>query len=758
MLALVTGRDPASDRGVGVVSDWPADCRSIEDLPCPALVVTRDGRLRRANPAAAELLALTPVDAGRDLLDLVGASTADRVRITRRIALLAARRRADIWIRPGACGPEAHALVWRLGARRDRRGRLIGYMALAETSPVVCTLKRRLARAEQRLADFVATAPDWFWESDVEHRFSYLSERIEVLTGIPRSRLLGRRRTEVMAASLPQESIARHAADLAARRPFHDLTCRLVAEGKRRLIRVSGRPVFADDGRFVGYRGVGWEVDGAAQGADRVSFLVRHDPLTGLVNRQTLGESLAAALEEAGRRGGGVALFVLDLEDFRRVNDSYGHQIGDLLLQQAAARLRNCVAGSDTVARRGGDEFALVMPLVNPTRAIAVKTAERIAERLRQPFGIDGQEIHCGVRIGITLSPMHGSDVEGLLRQADLALHEAKRRAERLCVFGAELGAATQRRQAIETSLWRALERDEMSLVLQPQFAVRSRSLVGCEALLRWRHGRPDEIGPAVFVPIAEETGLIVAFGSWILQEACRLAAGWWQAGAGPRIAVNLSPVQFWNRDLCREVEEALAAARLPPAALELEITEGVLMRDTRSAAQTLNKLNELGVTIALDDFGTGYSSLSYLKRFPIHRLKIDQTFIRDLDHDEDDRQIAKAIIGLGHSLDLEVVAEGVETARHLAFLADLDCDVAQGYFFAPPVKVEDFETALASGDWCPSLPSEPHQAPASCPGGAIVSQLTEAPQTRPSPVRHAPLSMGAAIAPRGSGRRCHGP
>jgi diguanylate cyclase (GGDEF)-like protein/PAS domain S-box-containing protein len=716
--------------------------------------------LRRANPAAAELLGLAPADAGRDLLDRVGASPTDRARITRRVALLTARRRAEVRINLGNGHPEVRARVWRLGARRDRRGRLIGFMALAESSPVVRALERRLAHAEQRLADFVATAPDWFWESDAEHRFSYLSERIEELTGVPRSRLLGRRRTEVMAASLPQESIARHSADLAARRPFHDLTYRLVVDGKRRLIRVSGRPVFAEDGRVLGYRGVGWEVDGAAQGADRVSFLVRHDPLTGLVNRQTLGESLAAALEEARHRGGGVALFTLDLEDFSRINDSYGHRTGDLLLQQAAARLRNCVAGSDTVARRGGDEFALVMSLANPTRAIAVKTAERIAERLRQPFGIDGQEVHCRVRIGITLSPMHGSDVEDLLRQADLALHEAKRRAEQWCVFGAELGAATQRRQAIETSLRSALERDEMSLVLQPQFAVRSRGLVGCEALLRWRHGQPDEIGPGVFVPIAEETGLIVALGSWILREACRLAAGWWQAGAGPRIAVNLSPVQFWNRDLCREVEEALAAAKLPPAALELEITEGVLMRDTRSAAQTLNKLNELGVTIALDDFGTGYSSLSYLKRFPIDRLKIDQTFIRDLDHDEDDRQIAKAIIGLGHSLDLEVVAEGVETARHLAFLADLDCDVAQGYFFAPPVKVEDFETALGSGDWRPPVPSESHHGSASRRGGAIVTQLTGShcpPLTRPSPVQYTPLSVGGSLESRRSGRGGHG-
>ena len=711
MLAALNERDRTAGCG-GVSRRSVTRPGLLDDLPCPVLLLAKDGRLRHANPAASERLGLGPADQGQNLLERLGVSAADQTRIARRLALLLARRLDSVRIWRSAAEAGCRPVVWRVSARRDSRRRLIGFLALAEAVPALRGLERRVALAEQRLADFAATAPDWFWETDARHRFSYLSERIEAVTGIPRARLLGRTRTEVMAASLPPESVARHGADLAAHRPFHDLTYALIVDGKCRLIRVSGRPVFAEDGSFSGYRGVGWEVGGPEETAERVRFLVRHDPLTGLVNRQALSESLAAALEEAKRGGIGVALFALDLEDFKRVNDSYGHRIGDLLLQQAAARLKHCVAGSDTVARLGGDEFALVMPLAKPTRAIAVKTAERIAERLRQPFGIEGHEIHCGVRIGITLSPLHGSAVEALLQQADLALHEAKRHDQRLCVFGTELSAATQRRKTIEDSLRRALERDEMSLVLQPQFAVRTQGLIGCEALLRWRHGRPDEIGPGVFVPIAEETGLIVAFGSWILQEACRLAAGWWQGGAGPRIAVNLSPVQFWNRDLCREVEEALAAAQLPPAALELEITEGVLMRDTQSAAQTLNKLNELGVAIALDDFGTGYSSLSYLKRFPIHRLKIDQAFIRDLDHDEDDRQIAKAIIGLGHSLNLEVVAEGVETARHLAFLADLDCDVAQGYFFSPPIKVEAFKAALDAADWCPSPGPERREPP----------------------------------------------
>ena len=683
----------------------------LDDLPCPVLAISPVGRLRFANRSAADLLGLAAADAGCDVLARLGAETAERLRVERRLALLRAGRVAVVRVRLGKPGKGSGSTVWQIGARRDARGRLIGLLALAGALPALRGLEWRLALSEQRLADFAATAPDWFWETDARHRFSYLSERIETVTGIARLSLLGRTRTEVMAASLPTEIVDRHAADLRAMRPFFDLTYELAVDGRQRTIRVSGRPVFAEDGRFLGYRGVGWEVGGPAQAAERERFLVRHDHLTGLLNRQALSESLAATLQAARHSGGGIALFALDLEDFKRVNDSYGHRIGDQLLQQAAARLRACVAGTDTVARLGGDEFAVVMRLANPTPATAIKVGERIAERLRLPFGIDGQEIHCGVRVGITLSPLYGSEVEELLQQADLALHEGKRHDQRLCVFGLELSAATQRRKSLENALRRALDRDEMSLVLQPQLRVRDQSLVGCEALLRWRHGQPDEIGPGVFVPIAEESGLIVAFGSWVLQEACRLAAGWWQRGIGTRIAVNLSPVQFWNRDLCREVADALAAAGLPPAGLELEITEGVLMRDTESAARTLNQLNELGVAIALDDFGTGYSSLSYLKRFPIHRLKIDQTFIRDLDHDADDRQIAKAIIGLGHSLNLEVVAEGVESARHLAFLADLDCDVAQGYFFSPPLRVEAFAAALAARRWS-SRPKVGRMAP----------------------------------------------
>jgi len=696
--ALKSRQQPgAADAG------WPPRAARrglLDDLPCPVLTTTKDGRLRAANRAAVALLGLEVTDPGRDLLAHLGAAAVDRVGLERRLALLRARRVSSVRVRLGNDRAGQRSLVWQVTARRDSRGRLIGFLALAESLPVLRSLERRVALSEQRLADFAATAPDWFWETDARHRFSYLSERIETVTGVARTSLLGRTRTEVMAASLPLEFVDRHAADLAALRPFHDLTYDLAVDGRRRSIRVSGRPVFAADGRFLGYRGVGWEVGGPADVAERERFRVLHDPLTGLVNRQALSERLAAILTAAQRCGSGVALFAVDLAEFKQVNDSYGHRIGDQLLQQAAARLRSCVAGTDTVARLGGDEFAVVMAMPQPTQATAIKAGERIAERLRQPFGIAGHEIHCGVRVGITLSPLHGSEVEALLQQADMALHEAKRHDQRLCVFGVELSAATQRRKLIEGALRRALERDEMSLVLQPQFAVCDQRLVGCEALLRWRHGRPDEISPGVFVPIAEESGLIVPFGSWVLQRACSLAASWWQGGAGPRIAVNLSPVQFWNRDLCREVADALAATGLPPAALELEITEGVLMRDTDSAARTLNQLNELGVTIALDDFGTGYSSLSYLKRFPIHRLKIDQTFVRDLDHDADDRQIAKAIIGLGHSLNLEVVAEGVESERHLAFLADLGCDVAQGYFFSPPVRVDVFTSALAEGQW----------------------------------------------------------
>ena len=411
-------------------------------------------------------------------------------------------------------------------------------------------LAARAALLERRLDDFAAATPDWLWETDAQHRFTYLSQRIEALTGIARSRLLGQTRTELMAATLPPDRVARHAAELAAHQPFHDLTYQLRVGGRERQIRVSGRPVFGDDGRFEGYRGVGWEVASAGGSAARLDVVMRHDPLTGLVNRQALGEALAVAIEGLECSGNHVVLLVLDLEAFKRVNESYGHRIGDRLLQHAASRVARCVAGTDTVARLGGDEFAVVATLSRTKAESGLAMAERIVARLRQPFGIDGHEIHCDVRVGVASAPEHGSDVQALLQHADLALAEAKQRSERVCQYGDGLGTALKRRKSIEDALRRALARDEMSLVLQPQLAVRDRRLVGGEALLRWRHGRPDEVGPGVFVPIAEESGLIVELGSWVLVEACRLVAGWRRRDPRLRIAVNLSPVQFCNRDL----------------------------------------------------------------------------------------------------------------------------------------------------------------------------------------------------------------
>lgn len=671
-----------------------------EDLACPVIETTRSGRLRFINRAAAELLGLSPADRGGMLLDRLGLSAADRGRVARRLALLLEDRvtASRIWVETE--GTKVGPLAWRVSARRDRRGRVIGFCALAESLPVMWALARRLKLSQQRFADFTAATPDWFWETDPEHRFTYLSERFEELIGISRASLIGCRRSELAERALSASAWKTHAADLAARRPFQDLTYELMLDGRRHLIRTTGRPVFDADGRFLGYRGSGWDATRDERAEERLRFLARHDPLTGLVNRQALGKVLEAALARAESHDGGVALFALDLEGFKRINDGYGHHVGDLLLRQVAKRLQRCVAGSDTVGRLGGNEFAVVVPLAQATRMSAIRIGTRIAERLREPFGVGGHELQCPIRLGVTLSPLQGTDAAALMQQADLALREAKRHKERFCFFGIELSAATQRRKTIEEALRTALARNEMSLVLQPQFDVSSRRLVGAEALLRWRLGQPDEIGPAVFVPIAEETRLIIEIGGWVLREACRITAGWWQHGEGPRIAVNLSPVQFWNHDLCCDVESALATTGLPARALELEITEGVLMRDTRGAAAILNYLHGLGVAIALDDFGTGYSSLSYLKRFPIHRLKIDQTFVRDLDNDEDDQQIAKAIISLGHSLGLEVVAEGVETLPHLNLLEQFGCDVAQGYFLSPPIAVSAFEAAMRDGAW----------------------------------------------------------
>ncbi len=426
--------------------------------------------------------------------------------------------------------------------------------------------------------------------------------------------------------------------------------------------------------------------------AERIHHLATHDPLTGLPNRALLIDRLSQAIHGARRRQGYVGILFLDLDRFKTINDSLGHGPGDQLLQAVTERLHACIRQEDTLARQGGDEFILVLPEIAEPAA-AGRVAEHLLQALRAPFALHEHLLHINASIGISIYPVDATDSSTLIRFADSAMYQAKEAGRAGYVFfTSELNVRVSELFTLGNELRRALEREEFVLHYQPQIDLNTRRLIGVEALIRWRHPERGLIAPITFIPVAEEIGLIDAIGEWTLRTACAQNRRWQDAGlpAVP-VAVNLSAKQWLQPYLENQVIDALQTAGLAPQWLELEITESLLMRDTEKMIETMRRLQVRGVQFAVDDFGIGYSSLSYLKRFPVSRLKIDQSFVRDIPADLDDTAIATAIIQMGKSLRLNVVAEGVEDSEQLNFLRASGCDAAQGYYFSKPLPAEVF-------------------------------------------------------------------
>ncbi|GIX10247.1 EAL domain-containing protein [Elioraea sp.] len=425
----------------------------------------------------------------------------------------------------------------------------------------------------------------------------------------------------------------------------------------------------------------------------QITYLARHDGLTGLANRLLLRERVDHALAQCAR-GGQCALLALDLDGFRAVNESLGHPAGDQVLRQVAERLRACVRETDSVARLGGDEFAVVQTGLERGEDAAA-LARRVIAALAKPFAVEGQTVELGASVGIALAPRDGATHDALLSHAQLALELCRReRRGAFRFFEPEMDAAAQRRRALETDLKQALEREEFQAAYQPIVEIASGRVVGFEALLRWRHPARGMVSPVEFIPVAEELGLIVPIGAWMLRRACADAAAW---PDGIRVAVNVSAVQFRDPALVATVATALADSGLPASRLEIEITESLLLEDEAATGALLHRLRGLGVRIAMDDFGTGYSSLGYLRSFPFDKIKIDQSFIRDLDSKPDSRAIVRAIAALGRSLGMRTTAEGVETGAILEILRTEGCTEAQGYLFSRPCAAERVPALLST-------------------------------------------------------------
>jgi len=552
--------------------------------------------------------------------------------------------------------------------------------------------------SQARLSSLVSLSSDWIWEQDADLRFTYFSDGLQQATGVHPSQLLGKRRLLDTVVDVPPDVLADYERRLAARLPFRDLVYCLGTPGSRGVyISVSGEPIFDADGRFEGYRGVGRDVTHQRLAEQQVLKLARYDGLTGLPNRNMFMDELERTLARARRHGERFALFFIDLDRFKNINDSLGHGAGDQLLKVMATRLRALLRDSDLVARLGGDEFVVLLDATVDADDLA-HVARKALAAIGEPVPIESRSYQVTGSIGISLYPDDGEDAAALLKNADAAMYLAKDRGKNNYQFyTAQLAEHSAQQFALEADLRAALQRDELQLHFQPKVGIGTGAIVGMEALLRWQHPQRGLLAPGAFITLAEDSGLILPIGQWVLHAACRQVRAWRDAGLQvPRCAINLSARQFVTDSLVAEVQQALHAHDLRADALEVEITESVLMSDPQRASHTLQALHDLGVHIAIDDFGTGYSSLAYLKRFPAQTVKIDRSFVSGLPLDRDDAAITQAVIAMAHSLGLEVVAEGVEQPSQLDFLRQLGCDQAQGYLIGRPAPAERLRQLLA--------------------------------------------------------------
>jgi diguanylate cyclase (GGDEF)-like protein/PAS domain S-box-containing protein len=606
-----------------------------------------------------------------------------------------------------------HSIVWtrvNSGAMSDGmapHGRVETVEDISERKTAEFVLQAaedRLFEERERAQVTLNSIGDAVLCTDLAGNVSYLNLVAEAMTGWSHAEALGRPLAEVFriidgrtrepAPSPAERAIGQNrTVGLAA-------DCLLVRrDGFESAIEDSAAPIHNRDGRVAGAVLVFHDVSESRAMALKMAHLAQHDFLTGLPNRVLLTERLAQAIGLAQRRRKQVALVFLDLDYFKNINDSLGHAIGDLVLQSVAARLTAAVRATDTVCRQGGDEFVILLAEIEQPLDAAL-VAEKLLEAFAVPHLVGKHELHVTLSIGISVYPDDGGDVDSVLQNADTAMYHAKSSGRNnYQFFRSDMNTRAVRRQFLECGLRRALKLGEFRLHYQPQIDLASGAMNGVEALVRWLDPEHGIICPEQFVPVAEECGLIVPIGRWVLREACRQTRSWLDAGLPVvPVAVNISAVEFRQKGFLRGVATILEETGLEARYLELELTESMLMQDAECSTSVLEGLKAMGVQLAIDDFGTGYSSLSYLKRFPIDTLKIDRSFVRDIATDADDATIVSAVIGMGRNLNQRVIAEGVETREQLAFLRTRQCHEGQGFLFSHPLSAADFAGLLASG------------------------------------------------------------
>lgn len=549
--------------------------------------------------------------------------------------------------------------------------------------------------SEARFRDVADASSDWIWETDDQGHLRYLSEQFAKSTGTAVKHVLNKPIGEILRPIGNINKTKQFRDDLKAQRHFRDFLCRYVdGQNQKKTLRVAGKPIFSARGRFQGFRGTATDITTEMEAKRRIQHLALHDSLTDLPNRAQLRKRLAKAVENVALGAGQAAVLCIDLDRFKEINDTLGHSAGDLLIKGCAARLRAAVRETDTIARIGGDEFAIVQTSIEQPDG-AHQLCKRLLKSITRPYNLDGHEVLVTASIGVAIADNEQvSTPERLMQKADIALYRAKedgRNAYRRYEIG--MDDHLHQRKKMEQDLRKALVHQELELYFQPKLELRQNRIFGAEALLRWNHPEQRMIMPDQFIGLAEETGLILGLGEWVLHAACKQAAKW------PHLtmSLNISPVQFKHHDVVSMVHRCLADTGVEPERIELEITEGVLLRNTDKAVSTLKALKDLGVRIVMDDFGTRYSGLSYLLKFPFDKIKIDQSFVRNVRTRRDAEAIVRAVVGLGRNLDMRICAEGVETASQLSFLEDEGCDEVQGYFVGEPMPARQFEQVFVT-------------------------------------------------------------
>lgn len=572
------------------------------------------------------------------------------------------------------------------GAIRSARTYLAARIAeadVAEQSEVVSLLLR----------EFEENQADWLWQTDTARRVRSASPRFAYALGLDFEQINAKPFVQLIAGSAWETgqfppSLHELAERLKRRESFSALMVEVTIGNEKRWWELSGTPILDENGTFHGFRGVGSDVTERRESDEKIAYLARYDTLTGLPNRLMITEALAEAMRYAEQWRTRCAFLMLDLDRFKAVNDSLGHLVGDELLSQVAARLKGLMTENELCGRLGGDEFGIVIRDASDRRRVEL-VAEKVIERLSQPYEVEHHTLYVGASIGSAIGPRDGQTVETLMRNADLALYRSKGEGGSMhCVYEPTLHARAEERRQLELSLRRALDKGELRLNFQPVVDVNNENVVSFEALLRWESKEHGNVSPVKFIPIAEDTRLIVPIGDWVLREACKEALNW---PGHVRVAVNVSGEQLLDPQFAVKVVSALATTGLPAHRLEIEVTESIFVRDGQTARATLEKIMELGCSVALDDFGTGYSSLGYLRTLRFSTIKVDRSFVQGAAvGNAESLAIIRAVVAMAQSLEMTTTAEGVETAEEVAMIRDLGCNKIQGYYYGRPMSAED--------------------------------------------------------------------